>query len=298
MNLVEKCICGNDLVLEWNEDEKFKMVRCPNCNNEMKFKNPNLSSNKVSFEDAKEIATNKAKEVNKIIMEIKENEEYWFFEAGMPNESFFDDGAGSCYIRKQDGKVILMHLWEENVQKLNAEFRKNSKIIYNYYEEEKIKSKWMDNMTSDEWLVKIIEEVIGNNDPYWVVPIKKIVTKIIGMENGATSTIGELLGDDTPKFTSKQLFDIDKAVSDVCLKLKIKLDKNDFQSQIVGLPYNIPFKKTDARLKCPNCNEPLMFLMPDGTTLHCNKCNKYYINNNGSVGDETTSPYTRDDVLY
>ena len=41
-----------------------------------------------------------------------------------------------------------------------------------------------------------------------------------------------------------------------------------------------------------------MFLEPDNTRLHCNKCDKYYINDNGSVGEETSTPYTRDDVLY
>ena len=50
--------------------------------------------------------------------------------------------------------------------------------------------------------------------------------------------------------------------------------------------------------KCPACYEKLTFLMPDGQTLHCNKCGKYYKNENGDVGEETSSPYTRTDVLY
>lgn len=41
-----------------------------------------------------------------------------------------------------------------------------------------------------------------------------------------------------------------------------------------------------------------MFLMPDGNTLCCNKCNKFFKNENGNVGAETSTPYTRDDVLY
>lgn len=36
-----------------------------------------------------------------------------------------------------------------------------------------------------------------------------------------------------------------------------------------------------------------MFLMPDGSHLYCNRCEKYYSNNNGNVGDETTSPYNK-----
>ncbi len=51
-------------------------------------------------------------------------------------------------------------------------------------------------------------------------------------------------------------------------------------------------------LKCPNCNEPLSFLMPSGKTLYCNKCEKYYKNDNGTVGEETTSPYTNKKALY
>lgn len=39
----EKCLCGNILEIEWSKDQKFQMVRCPKCNNEMKFKNPNLN---------------------------------------------------------------------------------------------------------------------------------------------------------------------------------------------------------------------------------------------------------------
>ena len=30
--------------------------------------------------------------------------------------------------------------------------------------------------------------------------------------------------------------------------------------------------------KCPGCYEKLTFLMPDGQTLYCNKCRKYYKN--------------------
>lgn len=49
---------------------------------------------------------------------------------------------------------------------------------------------------------------------------------------------------------------------------------------------------------CPNCSEKLTFMMPDGKTLYCNSCKKYYVNNNGVAGEETGSPYTRTDVLY
>lgn len=52
------------------------------------------------------------------------------------------------------------------------------------------------------------------------------------------------------------------------------------------------------QLAYSNCSSPLMFCMPDGKVLCCNKCNKYFINDNGTVGDETSTPYTRNEVLY
>lgn len=38
--IIEKCMCGENLKITWNDGDQFKAVRCPNCNNEMKFKNP------------------------------------------------------------------------------------------------------------------------------------------------------------------------------------------------------------------------------------------------------------------
>lgn len=39
-------------------------------------------------------------------------------------------------------------------------------------------------------------------------------------------------------------------------------------------------------------------MMPDGKTLYCNNCNKYFVNKYGATGEEMGSPYTRKDVLY
>lgn len=57
-------------------------------------------------------------------------------------------------------------------------------------------------------------------------------------------------------------------------------------------------KKEKNILKCPDCDEILTFLMPDGKKLYCNKCKKYYVNDNGKVGEKTSTPYTRNNVLY
>ncbi len=153
-------------------------------------------------------------------------------------------------------------------------------------------------MITIERLTKLIEKVVGNNEPYWIEPIKKIVLQIIEMEDGEESSISYLLGEDTKKITPKQLLEIDKLVTKVCLQLQIKLEKSYPNNQITDSSYVISFKKMDGRLKCPVCNEPLTLLAPSGTTLHCSKCNKYYVNNNGSVGNETSTPYVKNDILY
>lgn len=139
----------------------------------------------ITLDEAIKKAKSKASECGKIIMEILENEEWWCFEAGLPNKQFFDDGAGSIYVNKKDGTIRGLNLWDVE---FTTKFRNDAVTIYDYYKNETL---------------------------------------------------------------------------------------------------------------CPNCNEKLMFLHPDGSYLYCNKCEKYYLNNNGDVGDETTSPYDKnDDVLY
>jgi len=150
---------------------------------------------------------------------------------------------------------------------------------------------------SNEELKKIVEEVIGNNDPFWNEPVFEVVKKIIEMPNGTESSVSQLLG--TSQYSSEQLFDIHNSVNEVCKKLNIGIDYSEYKDKIVGLPFNIPFVKKEKKIPvCPNCGERLMFLMPDGQVLSCNKCNKYYKNNNGEAGEETSSPYNRNDVLY
>lgn len=195
---------------------------------------------------------------------------------------------------------------------------------------------------NDEELKKIVEETIGNNDPYWNEPVFDVVKKIIDLPENTETTISQLI-DSNNKSDSKFMFEINKSVTEVCEKIDITLDKSKHSGQIIGLPFNISFikktlsddiintipeslkeyvyvhngdiyakqklpvemedefKKFKRKLeqpKCPNCGTPLTFLMPDGQVLSCNKCNKYFKNNHGKVGEETSSPYTRNDVLY
>ena len=51
-------------------------------------------------------------------------------------------------------------------------------------------------------------------------------------------------------------------------------------------------------LICPNCGAVLDIMMPDGKVLNCPKCNKFYIYDNGTVGEEPSSPYNKGNVLY
>lgn len=51
-------------------------------------------------------------------------------------------------------------------------------------------------------------------------------------------------------------------------------------------------------LRCPICNERLMYMEPDGLTLYCKKCKKFFKNDNESVGKETDYPYQDENALY
>lgn len=169
---IEKCLCGNELTIEWYDGEKFKMVRCPNCNNELKFKNPNLSE-----------------------------------------------------------------------------------------------------LTLDELITNI-----SNGDIFWKTSLTKFFNSLINKDEKEKIVFLKKLS------RSKELF-------------------NDFTKEMINSTdceqlYEKYINKISINLVCPSCGEKLTFMMPDGKTLHCNKCNKYYKNENNAVGDETSSPYSDNNVLY
>ena len=148
---------------------------------------------------------------------------------------------------------------------------------------------------TDQELKKIVEEVIGNNDPYWNEPVYEIVKKIMSLPSGTETTIIKLL--DSSQYTSNQLFDIYLCVTRVCIKIGIVLKFHKDNAKVDGLLYKLPFF-IKRILKCPNCGEKLSYLMPSGSYLHCDKCNKYYKYDNGNVGTQTETPYNRNDVMY
>lgn len=83
----------------------------------------------MTLEQAKVIAEEKAKQYGKIIFSIYENDEYWFFEAGLEDGRItYDDGAGSVFISKKDGSVV-----EDNyyLSDFCQRFHSTAREIYN-----------------------------------------------------------------------------------------------------------------------------------------------------------------------
>ena len=84
-----------------------------------KVLSPNLFVNNIDFETAKKNASEYAKNYNKIIVKIEENNEYWHFEAEFEDgHGDFDNGIGSSYISKKDGSLRGLEPW-------NMDFTRN-----------------------------------------------------------------------------------------------------------------------------------------------------------------------------
>lgn len=125
-----------------------------------------------------------------------------------------------------------------------------------------------------------------NSDPFWFLTIKKFFDsltisldeKIVFLTKMANQKgiFNEFTKELVKGYTSDALYEKYSNLSQINLKNSTN---------------------TDISI-CPNCNEHLSKLMPDGTIFSCNKCGKYYKNDNGKVGNETTSPYTDNTVLY
>ncbi|MBO6244409.1 MAG: hypothetical protein J6O41_07635 [Clostridia bacterium] len=87
-------------------------------------------------------------------------------------------------------------------------------------------------------------------------------------------------------------------------KKKIEEDFNNRQKDtriddlIDSVNEKLKDKEEPKFLKCPICGDNLMYMQPDSTTLCCRKCNKYFKNNNGVVGEEASYPYTDPNTDY
>ena len=100
----------------------------------------------------------------------------------------------------------------------------------------------------DEELKKIVEEVIGNNDPFWNLPVYNIVKKIIDLPIETITTIADLINYNPEETFVEPLTqgEILNLVEDTCKKLNIKIE--DVNDSIGGLAYYYKFKKNDKRV--------------------------------------------------
>ena len=94
---------------------------------------------------------------------------------------------------------------------------------------------------------------------------------------------------------------------DESLEEKLKKTEEDFNNREKDTKIDDLINQIDNKLesinepkflKCPVCGENLMYMQPDASTLYCKKCNKYFKNNNGTVGEETSYPYTDPNADY
>lgn len=156
-----------------------------------------------------------------------------------PKEAFVDPLT--------QGKIS--NLIKEVCKKINIDLvRTGNKFIglaYNV-QYKKVKLDLESSYLGDKELKKIVEEIIGNNDPFWNEPVYNIVKKIIDLPEGTETTVSKLLGDTTNTYT-KFMFEINKFVTKVCEKINIKLDKSNYENAVMGLPHNIPFKKISIK---------------------------------------------------
>ena len=74
--------------------------------------------------------------------------------------------------------------------------------------------------------------------------VEELFLKLKGLPSGTEISTSELLGKDMlKKFSTKDLFDINKRLMEKCEMENIKLNFEKFSGTIVGLPFNIPFTK-------------------------------------------------------
>ena len=97
---------------------------------------------------------------------------------------------------------------------------------------------------TDEELKKLIEEVIGNNDPFWNQPVFIAVKKILNMPFNTQTNIDEILKD--TMFTNlgeKQQEDINQSIYNVCKRLNISLEQDIDIHNLESKPKVWTFKK-------------------------------------------------------
>lgn len=99
-------------------------------------------------------------------------------------------------------------------------------------------------MISDEKLITIIEEVVGNNKTYFT-QVYNIVKKIIDLPTKKITTIAKLINYNPKENFIDPLTQgmISRYVEEICQKLNIELEST--KDKIGGLAYYNEFKKID-----------------------------------------------------
>lgn len=153
------------------------------------------------------------------------------------------NGNEKSIIVGDDGTYLLTVLSAIDFEKLLEEYKRGKRNgNFNDINNKKVE----DINMKDEELKKIVQEVIGNNDPFWNEPVYNIVKKIIDLPEGTETTVSKLLCDTANTYT-KFMFEINKIVTKVCEKINIKLDKSNYKNAVMGLQHNIPFKKISIK---------------------------------------------------
>lgn len=151
--------------------------------------------------------------------------------------------GGKSIIVGDDGSYLLTTLSATNFEELLEKYKDGERNGNFINSAAMLKPENNDKMIKieDENLKKVVQEIVGNSDPYWNDPVYKTVKKIIELPYGTENSIIRLL--DTSNFTSKQLFDIYKCIIKVCKKIGITIDFSTENAEVVEKPYNLTFKK-------------------------------------------------------
>ena len=213
------------------------------------------------------------KDVMKKIMEIEtwlnsdERKAYEEAEMAKPIEERIDDG-NKIENYKSELKV-LRRIEKEQSEKLDETFKLSN-------------GKYATDLETKEAFDNYMNKVNRYNEQ---------------VANGETPDVsmGDILNEYTSSFYDEEL------------EVKLKKTEEDFNNREKDTKIDDLINQIDNKLesinepkflKCPVCGENLMYMQPDASTLYCKKCNKYFKNNNGTVGEETSYPYTDPNADY
>ena len=108
-------------------------------------------------------------------------------------------------------------------------------------EEKDMLNEILNNEINNEKIKQIVENVIGDNNPFLNATAYEIVKKIVDLPNGTETTIANLLEDSEFADVSLQV-EINRIVKAVCERININLQPVERENRFTGLPYHWSFK--------------------------------------------------------